>query len=134
MIQPRVFITRYVLAVLVFNLAACSSMRTVSIENAMRHSPPSGVDFGSLVEVKTLDRQTVKFRVTDINDLGLGGSLGFFAYHDMKSLKVEGPPKDNSNVLGTIVAILGVAALVVLVANADSVAVCSPSPCSTPDP
>ena len=130
----RNFMARYMLSILLFNLAACSSMQTVNVENAMRNSPPSGVDFGSLVEIRTLDKKTVKFRVTDITDEGLGGNAGFFRYQNMLNLKVENQSSDNSDALGIIVAILGVAALVWLVANADSVAVCSPSPCPTPNP
>jgi hypothetical protein len=126
------FFKHYLLALLVFNLAACSSMRSVSVENAMKNSPPGGVDYGSLVHVKTLDKQSVKFRVTTINADGLGGSKEFYRYEDMSSLKVE-LPKSKNNETGTIIlGILSVAALIFLVANADSVAVCSPSPCERP--
>ena len=126
------FFKHYLLALLVFNLAACSSMQSVSVENAMKNSPPRGVDYGSLVHVKTLDRQSVKFRVTTINADGLGGSKAFYRYEDMSSLKVE-LPKSKNNETGTIIlGILGVAALIFLIANADSVAVCSPSPCELP--
>jgi hypothetical protein len=55
------------LAILVLNLTACSTLQEVSVENAMRNSKPSGVDYGSLVEVKTFDKQTVKFRVSVMN-------------------------------------------------------------------
>lgn len=125
---------RLVLALLLLNLAACASMHTVNIENAMRHSPPHGVDHGSLVEVRTLDRKTVKFRVTEINDAGLGGKMGFYAYEDMQSLKVESHSSSDTDPMAVVLGILGVAALVWLVGNADSVAVCSPSPCPTPNP
>ena len=126
------FFKHYLLALLVFNLAACSSMQSVSVENAMKNSPPRGVDYGSLVHVKTLDKKSVKFRVTTINADGLGGSKDFYRYEDMSSLKVE-LPKSKNNETGTIIlGILGVAALIFLVANADSVAVCSPSPCDRP--
>lgn len=126
------FFKHYLLALLVFNLAACSSMQSVSVENAMRNSPPGGVGYGSLVHVKTLDKQSVKFRVTTINADGLGGSKEFYRYEDMSSLKVE-LPKSKNNETGTIIlGILSVAALIFLVANADSVAVCSPSPCERP--
>jgi hypothetical protein len=84
-----IFFRNYLLALLVFNLAACSSMQPVSVEDAMRHSPPRGVDYGSMVEIKTLDKRSAKFRVTDINADGLGGSSGFYRYEDMASLKVE---------------------------------------------
>jgi len=126
------FIRHYLLALLVFNLAACSSLQPVSVESAMRGSPPRGVDYGSLVEVKTFDQQAVKFRVTRLNAEGLGGSEDFYRYEDMASLKVESPGQNNKNATSIILGVLGVAALVFLVANADSVAVCSPSPCETP--
>ncbi len=72
------FFKRYLLSLLVLNLAACSTLQPVSIENAMQYSPPRGIDYGSLVEVKTLDKRTVKFRVTEITDDGLGASRAFF--------------------------------------------------------
>jgi hypothetical protein len=126
------FIRYYLLAILVFNLAACSTLQPVSIERAMKSSPPAGVDYGSLVQVKMLDKSTAKFRVTVINEDGLGGSEKFYRYENMASLKVEGPDNKSGNATAIILGILGAAALVFLVANADSIAVCSPSPCDRP--
>ena len=126
------FIKHYLLALLVFNLAACSSMQTVSVESAMKNSPPRGVDYGSLVHVKMLDKSSAKFRVTIINADGLGGTGGFYRYADMASLKVEHEQNKDSDATAIILGILGAAALIFLIANADSVAVCSPSPCGTP--
>ena len=126
------FIKHYLLALLVFNLAACSNLQTVSVENAMKNSPPRGVDYGSLVHVKTLDKKTAKFRVTVINADGLGGSDEFIRYEDMASLKVEQEQKGNSEAGTIILGILAAAALVFLIVSADSVAICSPSPCEPP--
>ncbi|MFC1702693.1 hypothetical protein ACFL1J_08190 [Pseudomonadota bacterium] len=126
------FIKKYLLALLVFNLAACSTLQPVSVENAMKNSLSSSVDYGSLVEVKTLDKQTAKFRVTVINADGLGGNKKFYRYEDMASLKVEAPKSDNNDTWMIIGGILGAAALVFLIANADSVSVCSPAPCDRP--
>ena len=126
------FIKYYLLALLVFNLAACSTLQPVSVEAAMKNSPPGGVDYGSLVQIKTLDKQTVKFRVTVINADGLGGSKRFYRYEDMASLKVEAPRNSSGDAWMIIGGILGAAALVFLVANADSVSVCSPTPCDSP--
>lgn len=127
------FFKHYLLALMVFNLAACSSLHTVSIESAMQHSPPRGVDYGSLVEVKTFDKETYKFRVTVINADGLGPSNHFYRYEDMLSLKVEAVKSgEGTDTLSIVLGVLGVAALIALVANADSVAVCSPSPCQNP--
>lgn len=127
-----IFIRHYLLALLVFNLAACSTLQPVSIERAMKSSPPAGVDYGSLVQVKMLDKSTAKFRVTVINADGLGGSKKFYRYENMASLKVEGPDNKSGNATAIILGILGAAALVFLVANADSVRVCSPAPCERP--
>ncbi len=130
--RNRIF-KHYLLALLIFNLTACSSMHTVSVESAMQHSPPRGVDYGSLVQVKTLDKQTAKFRVTVINADGLGGSNHFYRYEDMASLKVEAVNNnEGTDTLSIVLGVLGVAALVFLVANADSVAVCSHTPCEQP--
>ena len=104
-------------------------MHAVSIESAMRYSPPSGIDYGSLVEVKTLDQQSARFRVTEITPEGLGGKVGFYNYEDMLSLRVEQASNSSSNTVGWIVGAIGIAALVALIANADEVRVCSPSPC-----
>lgn len=126
------FIKHYLLALLVFNLAACSSMQTVSVESAMKNSPPRGVDYGSLVQVQMLDKSSAKFRVTVINADGLGGTGGYYRYADMASLKVEKPENNNNNAGAIILGILGAAAFIFLIANADSVVVCSPTPCDRP--
>jgi hypothetical protein len=127
------FLQRYLLCLLIFNLTACSTMQPVSIESAMQNPNPSGIDYGSLVEVKTLDNRTVKFRVTDIGDDGLGGSKGFYAYEDMRSLRVDTLSSQSSDeTWAYVLGALGVIALIAVVANADSVAICSPSPCPEP--
>jgi hypothetical protein len=124
------FLKRYILCVLLFNLAACSSMQTVNVEQAMQNPSPRGIDYGSLVEIRTLDKRSAKFRVTDITEEGLGGSKGFYRYEDMKSLRVENKNSNNKDdTLAWVLGILGVAALVALVASSDSVAVCAPAPC-----
>ena len=125
-----IFFKRYLLGLLVLNLAACSTLQPVDIESAMQYSPPRGIDYGSLVQVKTLDKRTVKFRVTEITDEGLGGNQGFYRFEDMKNLRVDNPGK-NDDTLTYILGALGIAALIVLVASADSVTICSPSPCPT---
>lgn len=126
----RQFLKHYVLSLLLINLVACSSLQPVSIESAMQNSSARGIDYGSLVEVKTLDNRSSKFRVTEMTGDGLGGNAGFFRFEDMKSLRVENPAaKNNDNAWTYILGAVGIAALVFLVANADSVTVCSPSPC-----
>jgi hypothetical protein len=129
------FLKRYFLSLLLINLAACSSMQTVNVESAMQSTKVRGIDYGSLVEVKTLDKRTVKFRVVDITREGLGGNQGFYRYEDMKSLRVENPnAKNNDTTWHYILGALGVAALIALAISSDSVAICSPSPCPEPQP
>lgn len=127
-----IFFKHYLLALLVFNLAACSSLQTISVESAMKSSPPRGIDYGSLVHIKTFDKRTAKFRVTVINADGLGGGENFYRYEDMASLKVEYEKSNDTDVWAIVLGVLGAAALIYLVANADSVAICSPSPCERP--
>lgn len=130
MTNTYTLITRYLLCLLLFNLTACSSMQTVNVEDAVKYSSARGVEHGSLVHVKTLDNRSVKFRVTELTPDGLGGNQGFYRFEDMKSLKVENPAANSSdNTWAWILGALGVAALVALVANADSVAICSGAPC-----
>jgi hypothetical protein len=131
--RPIHFLSRYLLALLLFNLTACSAMQAVSIENGMRYSPPPGVDYGTLVEIRTLDKQSAKFRVTEISPEGLGGKAGFYRYEDMKSLKAERSGGSQGNTVGYIIGALGIAALIALIANADDVRVCSPGPCPSPE-
>ena len=125
------FLIRYVLALLVFNLAACSTMQSVSVERAMQAGPQPGIDYGSLVSVRTLDGRKLEFRVTEITPEGLGGSPGFVRYADMDSLSVR-RERDPGNAAVWVLGFLGVAALVALIANADQVSICSPSPCPAP--
>ena len=130
------FIIRYLLCLMLFNLAACSTMYPVSVEQAMQQPQPTGVDYGSLVEVKTLDRKTARFRVTEMTPDGLGGSPGFYRYQDMQSLKVENTSRhnrDSDETWAYVLGILGVIGLIVLAANSDSARICSPSPCPTPN-
>ena len=126
----RRFLTLYLLSLLLINLAACTSMQTVNMETTIQTSHARGVEYGSLVEVKTLDGRKAKFRVTDISDEGLGGNSGFYRFEDMESLQVENLNNDSGETAMTwLLGIVGVAALVALIANSDSVSVCSPSPC-----
>jgi len=125
-------IMRALLALLLLNLAACSTLRPVDVGAAMRQGAPAGVFEGSLVEVKTLGGERLKFRVSEVTDRGLRGEPGFIAYENMRQLKVEDP--DRFQDVGVwIGGLLGVAALVFLIANADSVSACS-GDCPQPEP
>ena len=117
---------------LVLNLAACSSMQTVSVEQAMATQAPAGVDIGSKVEVRTLDGRRAVFRVTDITPDGIGGSPGHFPYENMASLKVEPPRSDPDNTWAWVIGVAAAVALVVLVANSDSAAICGGTSCPNP--
>jgi hypothetical protein len=119
------FVGRYLLCLLLLNLAACSSMQTVNLETTMQTAHARGIDYGSLVKVRTLDGKSARFRVTDITDEGLGGNQGFFRFEEMRSLQVENPHANNAETaLNWVLGILGVAALVALVAHSDSVRAC----------
>lgn len=122
------FLKCYVLSLLLLNLAACSTMQTVNLQNTIQTSYARGVDYGSLVHVKTVDKRSAKFRVTDITEEGLGGNDGFYRFDEMESLKVD-VPGSNDTVLQVVLGIVAVAALAALIANSDSVKICSPSPC-----
>jgi len=122
-------VRNYLLALLVFNLTACSSMQTVNVESAMRYAPPPSIDIGSLVEVRTLDDQSLKFRVTDVTRLGLTGKYGFVAFEDMAQLKVDTSVRNDGKTAGYILSALGVLALIALIDSADTVHICSHSPC-----
>lgn len=124
------FLSRYLLCLLLLNLAACSSMQTVDLERAVQTSNARGVEYGRLVEVKTLDNRTVKFRVTEIDDTGIGSTDEFFRFAEMKSLKADNPnSKSSENAWNYVLGVVGAIALIALAANSDSVSVCSPSPC-----
>lgn len=126
----KTFAVRYLLSLLLLNLAACSTMQPVNLENTLQSSHARGVDYGSLVDVRMLDGRQAKFRVTDIGPAGIGGKPGFYRFEEMRSLKVENPHADRGETaLNWILGIIGVAAFVALIANSDSVSICSPSPC-----
>ena len=132
--DARRFFTQGLLALLLLNLAACSSYRDVRIESAMGTTAPPGVYEGSLVKVETFYGAKDSFRVTRFTEEGLGSSNVFYRYEDLRKLQVEKSDADSTQTWSVVLGIIGLAALVALVANADSVAVCSPSPCGpTPD-
>jgi len=126
-----VFLRNYLLSLLVFNLMACSSMQTVDVASAMRY-PPANVSVGSLVKVTTLNEWEFKFRVTEMDAAGLVGKYGFIPFEDMAALKVETGRSGDGSTAMVIWGILGVAALIALIDNADTVAICSGTPCIRP--
>ena len=126
-----VFLRNCLLSLLVFNLMACSTMQPVDVASAMRY-PPANVDVGSLVKVTTLNDREFKFRVTEMDPTGLVGKYGFILYEDMAALKVETGRSGDGSTAKIIWGILGVAALIALIDSADTVAICSGTPCIEP--
>lgn len=122
------------LALLSLNLAACSSMQPVRVSDLKGNAAPAEVREGDRVEVTTRDSEKFEFSVTEINEIGLGGKFGFIPYEKMRSLSVRQPGGDFGDAGYWIGIVLGAALFVAIIANADSVSVCSPGPCPSPDP
>ena len=124
------FLLRYLLCLLLLNLAACSTMQTVDLQRAVQTSNARGVEYGLMVDVRMLDGERAKFRVTEMTDDGIGNDDGFYRYAEMESLKVENPNSNaGEDTLAWVLGAIGFAALIALAVNSDSVKVCSPSPC-----
>ena len=124
---------RLFLSFLVFLLAGCSSMQPVRISDVRGNDAPAEIREGDRVEVTTRVGERFEFSVTEMNALGLGGEFGFIPYENMRQLRVRRPGSASDGGLEWLWAVLGAAIVVALIANADSVAVCSPGPCPTPD-
>lgn len=121
---------RFIVALLVLLLAACSSMQPVRVGDLEGNAAPAEVREGDRVEVVTVDREKFEFTVSEVNALGLGGKFGFIPYQRMRSLKVRRPGSDAGD-LQWLWAVLGAAVVVAVLANADSASFCSPGPCPT---
>lgn len=98
---------RYLLALLLFNLAACSTLQPVAVPDGPY--APNSVEVGSEVELVTANGEEHRFTVKEIDGHGLGGDPGFFPYSEIESLQVQ-VPGEGRTVLGVVV----VAALVAL--------------------
>ena len=80
-------LARYLLALLLLNLAACSTMQPVALpENGYA---PDSVVIGSQVELLTTEGAIYRFAVTEINEAGVGGEPGFFPYSEIETLQVR---------------------------------------------
>ena len=117
------------LSLLIVHIAACSSFHRVAIRDVSAESGSSPVQIGDRVEVTTLDSETLQFAVTDITAEGISGRFGFVRFDDMRSLSVRRSGEPNDDTVTWILGILGAAALIALVASADSVTACSGTPC-----
>lgn len=121
---------RAFLALLVILLAACSSMQPVSVSDLANGQAPAEIQAGDRVEVISKAGEKFEFTVTEINEIGLGGKFGFIPYQNMRRLSVRQPGGDADD-FGWLWGVLGAALFVAIIANADSVSVCSPGPCPT---
>jgi hypothetical protein len=111
-------------------LAACSSMQPVSVSHLAGKETNSEVQVGDRVEVVNRAGEKIDFTVTDITPQGISGEFGFVRYDEMRSLRVQRHGASNADLTWLWTA-LGIAAAAWLIASADSVSVCSPSPCPT---
>ena len=118
-----------ILALLLLNLTACSSMQMVSISDLEDPDIPSEIQHGDRVEVVTRDNEKMEFAVTNINTEGIGGKFGFIPFENIRRVRVQQSGSNGETSLTWLWGILGAAALVALIASADSVSVCSGTPC-----
>lgn len=119
---------RAIVALLIPMLAACSSMQPVRVSDLGDGQAPAEIGVGDRVEVISRDGEKFEFTVTEINAVGLGGKFGFIPYRNMRRLSVR-RPGGGADDLTWLWGVLGVALVVVVIANADSVSICSPGPC-----
>ena len=123
---------RLVYALLVLLLAGCSSMQPLRVSDLQGNEAPAELSPGDRVEVTTRDREKFEFTVTEMTAEGIGGRFGFIPYERMRQLRVRRPGSGYDGGAEWIWVVLGAALFVVIVANADSVSVCSPGPCPPP--
>lgn len=117
------------ISILMVLLTACSSMQSIEVQDVQQQGDRGEIQVGDRVEIVTRNDEKLAFAVTDIGTEGIGGKFGFIPYHNMRSLKVKRPGRAGEESYGWVWALLGVAALAALVVSADSVTVCSGSPC-----
>jgi hypothetical protein len=119
----------FILALLLLNLSACSSMQTVSIQKLEDPTIPSEIQHGDRVEVITQDSEKMEFDVTDITTEGIGGKFGFIPFENIRRLRVQRSTGVSTANTNWIWGVIGAAALIALIASADSVSICSGTPC-----
>ena len=91
---------QFILVLLLFNLAACSSMQTVSIQNLENQETPGEIQHGDRVEVITHDSEKLEFAVTDITSSGLSGKFGFIPFANIRRLRVKRASGDSGKSSG----------------------------------
>jgi hypothetical protein len=108
-------------------------MQPVRVSDLRGNPAPAEVREGDRVVVVTQDSEKFEFNVTELSGIGLGGKFGFIPYENMRSLSVQQPGSDLGDTGYWLGILLGAALFVALIANADSVSVCSPGPCPEPE-
>ena len=96
-------VLRIILAILLINLAACASAQKVGLPAAGQL--PDGVELYDQVELTTVGGSTHEFVVSEINELGLGGTPGFFEYQDIRELKVKVQQGDDGDIWAVLVGV-----------------------------
>jgi len=109
-------------------------MQTVSIQDVRREGGQGEIQVGDRVEVVTRDREKFEFAVTDIDSQGIAGKFGFIPYENISRLSVRRRGNAGNHSWTWLWGVLGAAALVAIVASADSVSVCSGTPCPPDNP
>ena len=118
-----------ILSLLIFHLAACSSMHAVSVRDVQAGSESSPVQVGDRVKIITKSNEKLDFAVTDLTPQGIGGKFGFIPYDNIQRLMVNVPSTSDDSSYTWLWVLLGIGVTAALVASADSVTVCSGSPC-----
>lgn len=103
-------------------------MQPVVIDDLRAPQRDPSLGIGDRVEVITHDSEKLEFAITEIDTRGLGGKFGFISYDNMRRLSVQQAGAKADDFEWVWVAV-GIAALVALIASADSVTACSPGPC-----
>lgn len=108
-------------------------MQPLRVSDLQGNEAPAELREGDRVEVITTASEKFEFNVAEINAVGLGGQFGFIPYERMRSLAVRRPGNDFGDAGYWIGLLLGTALVIAVIANADSVSVCSPGPCPQPE-
>lgn len=108
-------------------------MQPLRVSDLQGNEAPAELREGDRVEVITTASEKFEFNVAEINAVGLGGEFGFIPYEKIRSLGVRRPGGAFDDAGYWLGALLGAALFVAIIANADSVSVCSPGPCPQPE-
>lgn len=79
--------SRLLLALLLLNLAACTTMQPVRIPDEQQ--PRTEVRIGNHVEIVTREGHEARFEVTRLDEQGLGGAHEYYLFEELTSLKVQ---------------------------------------------